>query len=82
MTGAAGALAGGLWALRGARLVPGAAYVLDAVGFEARMRAARFVVTGEGRLDRQTLRARSSARWRLATGRRVSAATPSWAATS
>jgi len=55
MAGAAGALAGGLWAFRGARLVPGAAYVLDAVGFDARMRAARFVVTGEGRLDRQTL---------------------------
>jgi glycerate 2-kinase len=55
MTGAGGGLAGGLWAFRGARLVPGAAYVLDALGFDARMRAARFVVTGEGRLDRQTL---------------------------
>ena len=32
----------------------GAAYVLDAVGFDARMRAARFVVTGEGQLDDQT----------------------------
>ena len=55
MTGAAGGLAGGLWARLGARLVPGAAYVLDAIGFDARMRAARFVVTGEGRLDEQTL---------------------------
>lgn len=55
MTGAAGGLSGGLWAHRGARLVHGAAYVLDAVGFDARMRAARFVVTGEGRLDDQTL---------------------------
>jgi glycerate kinase len=55
MTGAAGGLSGGLWAQHGARLVPGAAYVLDAIGFDGRMRAAAFVVTGEGRLDEQTL---------------------------
>jgi glycerate kinase len=55
MTGAAGGLAGGLWAHLGARLVPGAPYVLDALGFDAAMRAARFVITGEGRLDAQTL---------------------------
>jgi glycerate 2-kinase len=55
MTGAAGGLSGGLWAHRGAALVPGAAYVLDTVGFDERMRAAAFVVTGEGRLDEQTL---------------------------
>ena len=55
MTGAAGGLAGGLWAALGARLVPGAAFVLDALGFDARAHAARAVVTGEGRLDRQSL---------------------------
>jgi glycerate 2-kinase len=55
MTGAAGGLSGALWAQHGARLVPGAAYVLDAIGFDAQMRAATFVVTGEGRLDEQTL---------------------------
>ena len=55
MTGAAGGLAGGLWAWLGAELVPGAPYVLDAVGFDARMREAAFVVTGEGKLDEQTL---------------------------
>jgi glycerate 2-kinase len=55
MTGAAGGLSGGLWAQHGARLVPGAAYVLDAIGFDAQMRAAAFVVAGEGRLDEQTL---------------------------
>jgi glycerate 2-kinase len=55
MTGAAGGLAGGLWAEFGAELVPGAAFVLDAVGFDARMRAARAVVTGEGQLDHQSL---------------------------
>ncbi len=55
MTGAAGGLSGGLWAGRGARLVPGAAYVLDTIGFDDSMRRAAFVVTGEGRLDHQTL---------------------------
>ena len=55
MTGAAGGLAGGLWAHLDARLLPGAPYVLDAIGFDQRMRVARFVVTGEGRLDEQTL---------------------------
>lgn len=55
MTGAAGGLSGGLWAAFGAELAPGAAFVLDAVGFDARMRAARAVVAGEGKLDRQSL---------------------------
>jgi len=55
MTGAAGGLSGGLWAALGARLVPGAGYVLDAIGFDALMRESAFVVTGEGSLDEQTL---------------------------
>jgi glycerate kinase len=55
MTGAAGGLSGGLWAAFGAELVPGAGFILDALGFDPRMRAARAVVTGEGRLDRQSL---------------------------
>ena len=55
MTGAAGGLSGGLWAALGAKLVPGAAYVLDAVGFDDLMRGSAFVVTGEGSLDEQTL---------------------------
>jgi len=55
MTGAAGGLSGGLWAHREAELRPGAAYVMDAVGFDDAMRSAAFVVTGEGRLDEQTL---------------------------
>lgn len=55
MTGAAGGLSGGLWAAAGAELRSGAAYVLDAVGFDARVRAARAVVTGEGKLDEQSL---------------------------
>jgi glycerate 2-kinase len=55
MTGAAGGLSGGLWARHGARLHHGASYVLNTIGFDERMRAAAFVVTGEGRLDEQTL---------------------------
>jgi glycerate 2-kinase len=55
MTGAAGGLSGGLWAALGAKLVPGAPYVLDAIGFDDIMRGSAFVVTGEGSLDEQTL---------------------------
>jgi glycerate kinase len=55
MTGGAGGLSGGLWAAFGAELVPGAAFVLDALQFDLRMRAARAVVTGEGKLDQQSL---------------------------
>ena len=54
-SGAAGGLAGGLWAKFGARLEPGAPFVLGALGFDERMRAARVVVVGEGRLDWSTM---------------------------
>jgi glycerate kinase len=55
MTGCAGGLSGGLWAVHGATLEPGAPWVLDALDFDQRMRAARAVITGEGKLDEQTL---------------------------
>jgi glycerate kinase len=55
MTGAAGGLAGGLWAALGAELVPGAAFILDELDFDRRMLAAHAVITGEGRLDDQSL---------------------------
>jgi glycerate kinase len=55
MTGCAGGLSGGLWAQQRARLHDGPAFVLEALGFDERMRAAAFVVTGEGRIDEQTL---------------------------
>ena len=55
MTGAAGGLAGGLWAALGAELVAGAGFILDRIDFDRRMRAARAVVTGEGKLDEQSL---------------------------
>lgn len=54
MTGAGGGLAGGLWAFCGAELVPGAPFVLDAIGFDANLLKAALCVTGEGSLDDQT----------------------------
>jgi glycerate kinase len=55
LTGCAGGLSGGLWAAFDAVLEPGAPWVLDALDFDERMRASRAVVTGEGKLDEQTL---------------------------
>jgi glycerate kinase len=52
---AGGGIAGALQDACGARLEPGAAFVLDALDFDARMRAARAVIVGEGRLDLGTL---------------------------
>jgi glycerate kinase len=54
MTGCAGGLSGGLWA-HGAQLRPGAAFVLDSIGFDARLGRADAVVGGEGRFDAQSL---------------------------
>jgi glycerate kinase len=55
MTGCGGGISGALWSELGAELAPGPSYVLDAIGFDERMRRAAFVVTGEGRLDQSTL---------------------------
>lgn len=55
MTGCAGGLSGGLWAHRGARLRPGAAFILDAIGFDRALPSHQAVLTGEGRLDDSTL---------------------------
>ena len=55
MTGAAGGLSGGLWAAVGAELVGGASYVLDRLGFDRLLDGAVCVITGEGRLDSQTM---------------------------
>lgn len=54
LSGAAGGLAGGLWAAYGAELRAGGAWVLDAIGFDERLARAQAVASGEGRLDRQT----------------------------
>src|SRR5438270_329407 len=52
--GAAGGLGAGLLAFLDARLVSGAELVLRAVDFSAHLRGARLVITGEGRVDRQS----------------------------
>lgn len=54
MSGAAGGFSGGLWAVLGARLLPGATYVLDRLRFESRLRDAEAVIVGEGSLDEQS----------------------------
>jgi glycerate 2-kinase len=51
--GAAGGLGAALASL-GAELVPGAPYVLEAIGFRERAAGADLVVTGEGTVDRTT----------------------------
>lgn len=53
--GAAGGLGAGLLAFLDARLVSGAQLVLDAVRFERRLDGATLVVTGEGRIDGQSV---------------------------
>ena len=45
----------GLMAFLNARLVPGVDIILEAVGFEERVKDADLVITGEGSIDRQTL---------------------------
>ena len=52
--GAAGG-AGAMLAALGAELRPGAEVVLDAVGFAGKLDDADLVITGEGKLDRQSL---------------------------
>ena len=59
--GAAGGLGAGCLAFLEAQLVPGIELVLDATGFDELLRDADLVVTGEGRLDRQTLMGKTPA---------------------
>lgn len=58
--GAAGGVGGGLVAMLGAELVPGAELVLDTIGFDKRIKDADLVITGEGRLDRQSLQGKAA----------------------
>lgn len=55
MTGAAGGLSGGFWAAFDAHLIPGAATVLGMLGFDRRLEVADAVISGEGRLDSQSV---------------------------
>jgi glycerate 2-kinase len=57
--GAAGGVGFGALAFLGAELRPGIAYLLDLLGFADALRGARLVITGEGSLDRQTLRGKA-----------------------
>jgi glycerate kinase len=58
--GAAGGLGFGLRLFAGGRLVPGASWVLERLGFEAAVGAASAVLVGEGRFDRTSLEGKLS----------------------
>ena len=61
-SGAAGGLGGGMMAFLGAKARPGAKVLLDYARFESRIDDADLVITGEGRLDSQTLMGKAPAR--------------------
>ncbi|NJL92260.1 MAG: glycerate kinase [Anaerolineae bacterium] len=52
--GAAGAIAGGLAALLGAQLVPGAPTLIELLGYAAEVPTCDLIITGEGAIDAQT----------------------------
>jgi glycerate kinase len=54
-SGAAGGLGGGLMAFLGGRLRPGVDIVIDSVQLERRLKGCDLVITGEGRMDGQTV---------------------------
>ena len=54
-SGAAGGLGGGMMAFLNSELKSGASLVLELSGFERRIDDADFIITGEGRMDNQTL---------------------------
>jgi glycerate kinase len=57
--GAAGGLGFGLMAFLGAHVRPGVDVVSEALGLQARMATADLAITGEGRLDAQSLRGKA-----------------------
>ena len=67
--GAAGGLGAGLMAFAGGVLRPGAGLVLDAVGLDAALAGVDLVITGEGRLDAQSLHGKAP----VAVARRAAA---------
>jgi glycerate kinase len=66
--GAAGGLGFGLMAFAGAELRPGAEVLLKLCGFAGRLRRAQVLVTGEGRLDAQSLQGKLPAAVAAAAG--------------
>lgn len=59
-SGAAGGAAGGLHALIQARLVNGIDYFLELSGFDEALQQCQLLVTGEGSLDKQSLRGKGT----------------------
>jgi len=59
--GAAGGAAGGMMAMLGAALTDGGALVTEAAGLDAALVGADLCITGEGRLDEQTLTGKAPA---------------------
>ncbi|MBF0109201.1 MAG: glycerate kinase [Magnetococcales bacterium] len=59
--GAAGGLGGGILSFLQGRLNPGAAMVADTIRLHERLRGSDLVITGEGRLDGQTLSGKAPA---------------------
>ena len=57
--GAAGGAGAGAVAFLGAELRPGIDLVLKAVDFEKKIKGASLILTGEGRIDRQTLQGKT-----------------------
>ena len=58
-SGAAGGVGGALTAFLAAPLLPGAHLVLDTLGFDSLASSCDLVITGEGRLDAQSLRGKA-----------------------
>ncbi len=54
-TGAAGGLGYGLMAYLGAKLESGIDLILDTIRFDEQIKGAKFILTGEGKSDKQTL---------------------------
>ena len=77
--GAAGGLGGGLVAFCGATLEPGIARVLGALRFAERVARCDLCLTGEGKLDGQTLSGKAVAGVAGAAGRSGGAGVPVWA---
>lgn len=59
--GAAGGLAGSLWAALGAELQPGFDAIADHIGLDEALTGAHLVLTGEGRVDHQTAQGKTIA---------------------
>ena len=60
-SGAAGGLAAGLMAILGGQLRPGVDIVIDAVGLKQQLKGCDLVITGEGRMDGQTVHGKTPA---------------------